>query len=186
VEDTIVKGGIPRHSIGRSPHCADPVRGVRLNASPVRPGFPMRPRSLSRRFLAALSSAFLLQLTLLGGGTLCGMRGAQAMGAAVLTESMHDGMQPAAANASMSAASQTPTVTSAPTGSCNTCDATSSCGNPWSPGSCTSMTCCTVAVSARAQVFMDVLSSAPARLVPEPLSAPIGPSFAPEIPPPRA
>ena len=146
----------------------------------------MRPRSLSRRFLAALSSAFLLQLTLLGGGTLCGMRGAQAMGAAVLTESMHDGMQPAAANASMSAASQTPTVTSAPTGSCNTCDATSSCGNPWSPGSCTSMTCCTVAVSARAQVFMDVLSSAPARLVPEPLSAPIGPSFAPEIPPPRA
>ena len=141
----------------------------------------MRPRSLSRRFLAALSSAFLLQLTLLGGGTLCGMRGAQAMGAAV----MH-GTQPAAAHASMSAASQMPTVTSAPTGDCDACDATSSCGNPWSPGSCTSMTCCTVAVSARAQVFLDVLSSAHVRSISEPLSAPIGPSFAPEIPPPRA
>lgn len=146
----------------------------------------MRPRSLSSRFLAALSSALLLQLTLLGGGTLCGMHGAHVMGTAVMMESMHDGMQPAAMNAPMSAASLTPTVASAPVDDCDRCDATSGCGNPWSSGSCTSMTCCTVAVSSRAPVFPDVISSAHVRNVPEPLSAPRGPSFAPETPPPRA
>ena len=146
----------------------------------------MRPRSLSRRFLAALSSALLLQLTLLGGGTLCGMHGAHEMGTAAMMGSMHDGMQQPA-NASMSAASHTPTVTSTLADDCDTCDATSGCGNPWSPGSCTSMTCCTTAVAARAPSFTDVLSSAAhVRNIPEPLSAPIAPSFAPEIPPPRA
>ena len=146
----------------------------------------MRPRPFSRRFLAALLSVFLLQLTLLGSGTLCGMRGARSLSASAMKGSMHDGMQHAVTTALPSAAAASPALTPVSTDGCDTFGDTSTCGNPWSTGSCTSMANCAVAVTTSASLVLDLWVNVHVRQIAEPLSAPLGPSFAPELPPPRA
>ena len=117
---------------------------------------------LIRRIGAALSSILLLQLTLLGSGTLCAMpSGAAAM-------QMHDmgGM----------ADRQTPRSSHQDDG----------CRLPSTPGQCATMTACTIAAMPAATVIV-ALDARP--VISElPIPAEIGsrPSTPPELPPPRA
>jgi hypothetical protein len=124
----------------------------------------MRLPFLTRRFVAALSSALLLQFSLLGSGTLCAMRAVHGMDAMAMTGSM-DGIAPSARDAR---------------------GEPSPCETPWSAGSCVSMAGCTTAEAVPSVACVDALPRVSVRRVAEPLRTPIGPSFAPEIPPPRA
>jgi hypothetical protein len=112
-----------------------------------------------RRTLAVLSSLFLLQLTLLGSDTLCATgRGAIAVGGA--GHSMR--------------------------GMAGMASGHHDCGLPWAPTQCTAMTTCGVAAAPAAPM----LASSAAPTTPVQIAAAeagrSGPSFAPELPPPRA
>ena len=117
---------------------------------------------LIRRFGAALSSILLLQLTLLGSGTLCAMpSGAASM-------QMHDmgGM-----------ADQQLSPSSHPDDACRL---------PSSPGQCATMTACSIAAMPAATAIV-VLDARP-MISDLPIPAEIGsrPATPPELPPPRA
>ena len=118
---------------------------------------------LIRRFGAALSSILLLQLTLLGSGTLCAMP--SDMGAMPgMSQSQVDPQQ-------------TPPASSHPDDACRL---------PSSPGQCATMTACTIAAmpAATVSVALDVR-----RVISDlPIPAEIGsrPATPPELPPPRA
>ena len=136
---------------------------------------------LRRRFAAALSSLFLLQLTLLGSGSACALRDhgmTQASG--TMTAMAEHGASPASSGALALSESTDP---GAPRKGCGTGE---SCQSPWMPRHCATMTSCatsvvvqasTIAVSAVARVSVGVPASVGHRL---------GPVFAPEPPPPRA
>lgn len=148
----------------------------------------MPGRSLLHRLTAVLSSALLLQLSLVASGTLCRMHGDHSMASA---ESMA-GM--ATAHAADSAAQVTPgpmapVVTDASSGGpAGACDMTGkSCDTPWAPGGCASMTTCVTAVSAvTVATAIAPLATSPAVQVVASADMPLGPAFAPELPPPRA
>ncbi len=113
-----------------------------------------------RRLTAALSGAFLLQLTLLASGTLCpmnhssesmpGMSHAAPVGASVAWIAQHEG----------------PGLTA--------------------PATCDSMASCTVPVSAPAAVLASAATPQTGAELDEPVVVHVGPAFAPELPPPRA
>jgi hypothetical protein len=129
--------------------------------------------SLLRRAFAALSGLLLLQLTLLGSGTLCLMQtGAHARFSA---HGAH-GMAAMAESRSVNVARVGDARSDVPTGPANCL--------PVAP-ECSAMTTC--AISAAPAATLVALAAARgvalAIAAPSPLQA--GPSFAPEIPPPR-
>ncbi|HTJ23589.1 MAG TPA: hypothetical protein VL383_14395 [Gemmatimonadaceae bacterium] len=135
--------------------------------------------SAIRRFAAALSGALLLQLSLLASGTLCHVHGSHP--AAAMAHSGMHGQHGPATRAVGDAAAQMPA------GGCDMSGSSAPCEAPWAPGGCGSMSTCVSVTSAistwtghlaqRATQSVEVVSSA---------AMPLGPAFAPELPPPRA
>lgn len=132
----------------------------------------MHPRiRLIRRIGAALSGILLLQLTLLGSGTLC------AMPSGAAAAQTHDMSGMAGMTQSQADSQQTPPTGSHPDDGCRL---------PWSPGQCATMTACTIAAMPAATVIV-ALDARP--VISElPIPAEIGsrPATPPELPPPRA
>lgn len=144
--------------------------------------------SILRRSIATALGVLLLQLTLLGSGTLCAVQHVAAREGATAHEML--GMNGTPAMHATSMASATATVTDAGRGPVNSdCGGPGphdGCGLPWAPGQCSSMTTCDVSgTPARIGIFSDA-----GRLVAINISASAsahaGPTFAPELPPPRA
>ncbi len=125
-----------------------------------------------RRVTAALSSALLLQLSLLGSGTLCGDRGPETGAAAATAAHAMQGMHEADTDA--------PAACDAAPG------ADEGCRLPWAPGHCATMSGC--AVAALPPVVQAATMSLPAATLDpsDPPAAHSGPAAAPELPPPRA
>lgn len=136
--------------------------------------------SAIRRLVAALSGAFLLQLSLLASGTLCHVHGTHASAVAMAHGGMH-GPHGSATRAIGDASAEMPA------GGCDMTGSSAPCDSPWAPGACVSMSTCVSATSAvntwtaqlaqRATQAVEAVSSA---------AIPLGPAFAPELPPPRA
>ena len=151
----------------------------------------MRHLSLLHRVTAVLSSVLLLQLLLAASGTLCRLHGNHAatdttMSHSAMGNAVHsgEGMPVSTAMFTVAAADDASLNT---TGHCDMTGMTKSCGSPWAPTGCTSMGACVSAVTAIASLAG---SSALAAAVPVQIVAsanmPLGPTFAPELPPPRA
>ena len=128
-------------------------------------------RRLIRRIGAALSSLLLLQLTLLGSGTLCAMPG----GAASMR--MHDMGGMAGMTQPQVDREQTPPPSSHPTDGCRL---------PWSPGQCATMTACTMAAMPAATVIVALDARPTIAELPMPANLGSRPATPPELPPPRA
>lgn len=131
----------------------------------------MHPRGrLIRRFGAALSSILLLQLTLLGSGTLCAMptsvaaRTHDMAGMPGMTQSQVD-------------REQTPPPNDHPDDGCRL---------PWSPGQCATMTACSIAAMPAAPVIVALAACPVISDLPMPADLGSRPASAPELPPPRA
>jgi hypothetical protein len=153
--------------------------------------------SLLRRFTAALSSALLLQLTLLASGTLCAMHGAGGMEevtAAHAMVGMHPGADemgaPTQHGSPVSSVGATESAPSPHSGMPRGCDASSKgegCGLPWAPGQCATMTTCTIAAaSPSAELSAQVAVHTDGPTLAEAVLFHSGPAAAPELPPPRA
>lgn len=135
------------------------------------------------RFAAALAGALLLQLSLLTSGTLCNMHRnhVPAMHSMAMA---HDAAR-AAASAGM------PTVgepgAGMPTGQCDMPGGSKPCGAPWAPGACSSIASCVSPSPAIASLgTAAAVPTGHARTFAVAAAMPRGPSFAPELPPPRA
>ena len=143
---------------------------------------------LTRRLVAALSSVLLLQLTLVGSGTLCAMHHAVMDARGATGHESHmipmTSERTPASGSSMSEPGRgdTPGI---PHG-CDALDSGQGCGLPWSPGQCTSMSSCTATAAQSAPSIVVVASSAPVVELPEPGLLHSGFAAAPELPPPRA
>lgn len=148
--------------------------------------------SLLHRVTAVFSSALLLQLSLLASGSLCRMQGDHGMSAEAMAAMGEPTTNHASHGAPHGAQVSTPAAASdaslgIPSGACDTTGASKSCDAPWAPAGCASMATCVTAVSALdapaistsaiATVAVQVVRSA---------DMPLGPTFAPELPPPRA
>lgn len=141
-----------------------------------------------RRSLAALSGIFLLQLTLLGSGTLCAVHvsatendaSARAMHQMVGMSATESATQPNAVAMTTNASDPTNPV------DCNGPRQHGGCRLPFAPGQCSSMTACDVSATPAAMVARIALTRAIAPALSAPALAHSGPTFAPELPPPRA
>ena len=98
----------------------------------------MRPRSFLRRVALAISSALLLQLVLLGSGTLCDMRGGATHDEVAMSGMAGMPGMPATPAASADEGDTAPVIVA----SCNADE--EGCPQPWAPGSCSTMTTCTI------------------------------------------
>ena len=140
-----------------------------------------------RRLSAALSGILLLQLSLLRSGTLCALQ--HAAGSADMTG-------PAAAMAGMMMGSGARAVhesvvigladaSKSPHGGCGDHQSADSCGGPWAPGPCTTMSSCAWSQSSTVVPVL-AASAETAGNLPEPRVLQTGLAIAPELPPPRA
>ena len=141
-----------------------------------------------RRTVAVLSSLLLLQLTLLGSGTLCAMDHG-ASGVAGPGHSMHAmGDTVAGSTSATGNAMATIVDVGGPVdrSDCNGPTRHDGCQLPWAPGQCSSVTTCGVTAAPTAII----VTSSTARAMSIEIAAPelvrSGPTFAPELPPPRA
>lgn len=141
--------------------------------------------SLVRRSFAALSGVFLLQLMLLGSGTLCAMHhGLAGPGAPnhamVLAGAAHQTRlhESAVGNAGESGTPMSPM-------DCNG-RGNEGCRLPFAPGQCSSVTTCDVSATPAAAVGVSGYVHVAALELPSLAFAHSGPTFAPELPPPRA
>lgn len=135
-----------------------------------------------RRLAAALSGALLLQLSLLTSGTLCHVHGTHATAptAAMAHGGMH-GQHGSAARAVGDASAQMPP------GGCDMSGSSGPCESPWAPRACGSMSTCVGATSAVTASAVQLAQRAPEAVAAvSSASVPLGPAFAPELPPPRA
>ena len=141
--------------------------------------------SLVRRSFAALSGLFLLQLSLLGSGTLCALHHSAARNDAG-AHAMHDmtGMSSAAATRASVSAIPDADSPKAP-GDCGGMGRRDGCGLPWAPGQCSSMTACDISATPAASIMASVTTGVMALELPTPSLIHSGPTFAPELPPPR-
>ena len=141
-----------------------------------------------RRLSVALSGVLLLQLSLLGSGTLCALQ--HAAGSANMTG-------PPAPMAGMMMGTDTrgvhesviigpPDASKSPDGGCGDHQSTDSCGGPWAPGPCTTMSSCTWSQSSSVVPALAAASAETDSNLPEPRVLQTGPAIAPELPPPRA
>lgn|SRR5512146_1246879 len=143
----------------------------------------MRRLSLLHRLTAVLSSALLLQLSLLASGTLCRMHVDQANAQHGVPAAQHSS-QHGAQDSAMAMGDDSPAM---PMNACGNAGSSKSCGAPWAPSGCASMSSCITATSAMMAPSLS-LSTAPTQVKQFVASAqmPTGPAFAPELPPPRA
>ena len=138
-----------------------------------------------RRLAAALSGALLLQLTLLGSGTL---RAAPvpATGGVHASAARASAGHAAVGVETHDMSAMTSDGPAMPQG-CDMTDGSTDCHQPWTPTSCASVVTCGSAV-----VLPAVHVSLPTSIakgdaeLPEPTSFSSGPASAPELPPPRA
>lgn len=149
--------------------------------------------SFLRRLTAALSIALLLQLTLLGSGTLCSMPAGAGMGDADAAHAMA-GMHAAGAAAQHGSAIGAPGSSRAapldhsgtPVG-CEQSGGRNGCSLPWGAGQCATMNTCTTAPAAPAAPLL-AQATTPHAVAPIAAASRFqsGPPAAPELPPPRA
>jgi len=142
--------------------------------------------SVIHRVSAVLSSALLLQLSLLGSGTACRMHDGRAMASMGGMSALDAGNAMHASHAAPRAATMSAWNASSrmPLGTCGNTGAP--CDAPWTPGGCASMSACATAVASLAAstplapttARAAVQTAASARI-------PLGPTFAPDLPPPR-
>ena len=139
---------------------------------------------LSRSF-AALSALLLLQLTLLGSGTLCAKH--RDAGGSHADARVANGMtMMSAANLASSSVVTSADKPPASPEDCGGLGSHDGCGLPWAPGQCSSMTTCDVSLAVTASVISPVIGPIVTVALPSPVLARSGPTFAPELPPPRA
>jgi hypothetical protein len=144
--------------------------------------------SFVRRSFAAVSGLFLLQLTLLGSGTLCAphhpaMQNGEAM--STMRQTMDAGRQmPADAGMAVNADDNGAPMSPA---DCNgSGQEHDGCRLPYAPGQCSSMTTCNITASPAAMIASANSLRTVALEYTSPTLAHAGPTFAPELPPPRA
>lgn len=141
--------------------------------------------SLPRRLTAVLMSLLLLQLMLPGSGAFCTMSGDSGHAMAGMT-----GAPAMAGMAHETAAPTQPARTHGETAVVASADdqqGGDDCHQPWASGTCVSMASCLVGVTALPSRTIETVG-VPASVAEtrEPAAARAGPTFAPEIPPPRA
>ena len=182
IPGSIVWGDSPRED--GAPPMASIVRAGQLSQAARRVCNPNRLIvNTFRRLTASFCTLLLLQLTLLGSGTLCAMRGG------VAANGTHDmsamgGMATSGSRAATSGAGvRAGDPSDVPPTSGNSDDG---CRMPWAPGQCTSMTACTVAAlpSATLVASLDARPEVPDLPMPGDLGS--RPATPPELPPPRA
>jgi hypothetical protein len=135
-----------------------------------------------RRSVAALTGLFFLQLTLLGGGTACALRHGVAK-----SEAADHAQRTMAHQTSAHETIVTSSESSARTDpiGCNGTADRDDCRLPLAPRQCSSMTTCDVTATAAAIINELVRVQTTDLALPSPTETPSGPSFAPELPPPR-
>lgn len=141
-----------------------------------------------RRTVGALSSLFLLQLSLLGSGTLCAMRYG-ASDAAGPGHSMHVmGDTVAGSTSAPEDAMSTIADVGGPVDppDCHGPINQDGCQLPWAPGQCSSMTTCGITAAPTALIVTSWTAQAMSIEIAAPELVRSGPTFAPELPPPRA
>lgn len=143
---------------------------------------------LVRRLSAALSSVLLLQLSLLGSGTLCGLQHPSGHGAMdAMSPGMLAMMHGDAGSATVSTVMEQPTnAAENPADGCGGHGPRDSCGGPWATGSCTSMSACGWSQSATVPPLPTSANRETSVGHAEPRTLAAGPVVAPELPPPRA
>ena len=143
---------------------------------------------LVRRSFAALSVLFLLQLMLLGSGTLCATHhglartGAQDH-AMAMAGTAHQGSPHESALAMADESGSPMSPADCGNGGSGGHDG---CRLPFAPGPCSSVTTCDVTATPAAAIGAAAYVQVAALEVPPPALGHSGPTFAPELPPPRA
>lgn len=127
-----------------------------------------------RRSFAALLALLLMQLMLLGSGTLCAMHHERGSSMASDARIAHDH------------AGHSQLHESHPAPVANETAEQPAPGGPWSPGHCASMAACDVGTALVPSVETPAPILRVALVVRSSAAAPAGPTFAPELPPPRA
>ena len=141
-------------------------------------------RSL-KRITAAMAGILLLQLSLLGSGTLCTLRGGHPVG-----ESMSGHAMAASATTNTAAImAWTSSQEAADVGLTNGTDyhgPDDSCCAPWANRACGAMSSCTLAVSAPSAIATSAATLSSAADLPALIQTLSDLKIAPEAPPPRA
>lgn len=140
---------------------------------------------LVRRSFAALSGLFLMQLMLLGSGTLCalhhGLAGASAVNHAIAISGMAH--QTGSHESLVTKAGESSTPMSPV--DCGGSGGHDDCRLPFAPGQCSSVTTCDVSATPAAAIAAPAYVHVVALELPSPALGHSGPTFAPELPPPR-
>ena len=156
-----------------------------LSRRKLRPGrsFVM---SFVHRSFAALCGISLLQLSLLGSGTLCAIQHsvARSNGAAHAMDDMTGIRSSAATHAIVSAVPDENAPASA--ADCGGMSSHDGCDLPWAPGQCASMAACAMSAAPVVRSASFVTLRVVRIELPSPTLLHSGPTFAPELPPPRA
>jgi len=135
--------------------------------------------SFSRRLVAALTGALLLQLMLLGSGTVCAMHGLIRADASPRAMSMAAMVHQTGRSSDESNAPTSPV-------DCNGNGNNDGCPLPFAPGSCSSMTTCDVSAAPAPTLLASAYVPTIEPELPSATFLHSGPTFAPELPPPRA
>jgi hypothetical protein len=140
-----------------------------------------------RRLTAALSSVLLLQLSLLGSGTLCALQhpgghGEKDHASTGMAAMMHAAPGPVVMAGMESLAGTSDT----PAGGCDGQAPAGACHGPWAAGTCTSMSSCASSQSATVAPLLAWAGRTLDLSLPEPSALHAAPAEAPELPPPRA
>lgn len=138
--------------------------------------------SFCRRSVAALSGVFLLQLMLLGSGTLCAMQHS------TLHQSGSGHTRQMARMAQQTSSHENSVVgANEADGPATPAEASNhdGCGVPLAPGQCPTMSVCTISAAPSEAVAASVPLYTVALILTTPARAHSGPTFAPELPPPR-
>lgn len=144
----------------------------------------------ARQSVAALSTVLLLQLSLVGSGTLCALRHGGALGGAEpsmegMTGMTHETAATVAGHSPMVTEQAGPASQDAESG-CPSRGESEPCHGPWAPGTCASMNSCAWSQGVPFEPTFASADNDPGAAGPEPPMLHTGPAFAPEIPPPRA
>lgn len=142
--------------------------------------------SFASRSFATLSGLLLLQLMLLGSGTLCTMHGGEgADGTTGNAMTMARMAHQTSSHGSSVASSDDDNSPMSPA-DCNRPGDHDGCRLPFAPGQCSSMTACDISATLAETVGMSAYVRTNALAVPSQALTHAGPTFAPELPPPRA
>lgn len=142
---------------------------------------------LVRRSFGALAGLFLLQLPLLGSGTLCALHrsGAGDDTGAHAMQGMQ-GMVAVSSAATVPTSASTVVEAGDPMSPADCVGQRDGCRLPWAPGQCSSMTLCQMSANPAASGVASVTMRVVALDLPSAALIHSGPTFAPDLPPPRA